>query len=241
MNSTYSCFENGKVLVTNENGKQIYIDNYDNIDEILAEENVIESIGKKMNELQDMQKKYEKINKRKFIPIMIIISFIISKFVLPIIFNSFELIIYNSFLSSNLINVLLLSFAVVGDTALFLKHKQNIKKQKGINSELFYLEHCLKKENSKMKKLLRNSKHQKSSKTSININVRSSDKIDDINRYLDFYYNIGYNSDRYYNYYINDNVSRIIKKKYTEEDLDLVRDYFENQSNSHVKKKVKKL
>ncbi len=248
MNSIYSCLGNNKVLVTNENGKQRIVENYDNINEILIEENVIESIQNKVNELEEKNKKYEKINKKRYIPIMVIISIFVTKVIFPMFFGAIDLnnfTFYNDVIQFDemclLLNFSTISLATGLDIGTFIQHKKNQKKEKGIKSELEYLNKCLKKEQKKMQKMFDKGKRLENSKRFCNFTVRSSDKIDDINRYLEFYYNIGYNSDKYYNYYLNGNMEEILQKKYTDEDSILVNEYFKNQSNSHVKKKVKKL
>lgn len=240
MNSTYSILGNSKVLVTSENGRQKIVDNYDNINEILIEENIIESVAKKVDELEDKKKKYEKINKRKYVPIMIIVSFFLTKIILPLIFNSYQFIFYDNLFKFDLVNIIVFSLATCTDTFLFILHKQNIKKQKGINSELYYLRECLKKENKKMRNLIRKSNSLKASKQVNNITVRSADVIDNLNKHSAFYYNIGYNSEKYYNYYMKGNINGITKKHYTEEDSDLVKDYFEQNGPTLVKRKVRR-
>lgn len=247
MNSTYSCLGNSKVIVTNEDGKQRFVENYDNINDILIEENLIESIEKKVSELEVKKEKYEKINKRKYIPIMMLISLFLTKIVLPFILNTFninDLTILNSAFQleemSFFISSTFIPLAVGIDITIFIRHRQNLKKQNGINSELLYLNKRLKNERRIMKNLLRKSKCLEESKRTCNVSVKSSDKINDLNRYLDFYYNIGYNVDKYYNYYLKGNVNCIAKNKYTEEDANLVNEYFEEQGPVLVKRKLKR-
>lgn len=247
MNSTYSCLGNSKVLVTNENGKQRIVENYDNINEILIEENVIESIQNKVNELEKKNKKYEKINKKRYVPIMVIVSIFVTKVIFPMFFYAIDLnsfTFYNDIIQFDemcfFINFSTIFLATGIDIGAFIQHKKNQKKEKGIKSELEYLNKCLKKEQKKIQKMFDKGKCLKNSRRFCNFTVRSDDKIDDLNRYLDFYYNIGYNSDKYYNYYLNGNMEEVLQRKYTDEDSVLVNEYFKNQSNDHVKKKVKK-
>lgn len=219
MNSTYSRLGNSKALVTNEDGKQRFVDNYDNINEILIEENIIESIENKVNELEEQNKKYEKKNKRKYIPMMLFISVFFTKIILPSFFSTIDfdnfallstIIQFDEmcFLSSSII----ISLAIGTDIGIFIKHRNNIKKQKGIKSELLYLNRRLKSEKRVMRNLLKRSKYIENGKWECNLAVRSGDKIDDLNKYLELYYNIGYNSDRYYNYYLNGKINEVMKK-----------------------------
>lgn len=240
MNSTYSLLSNSKVLVTSENGNQRIIENCDNIEEILVEENITESVTKKINELEEDKKKYEKINRKKYVPIMIFICFFLTKIILPTVFNSYQFIFYDNFLKFDLVNLLMFSLATCTDALLFIKHRQNIKKQKGINSELYYLNECLKKENKKMRNLIRKSKSLKECKQVYNVTIRSADMIKNLDNHSAFYYNIGYNSEKYYNYYIKGNINDITKKRYTDEDSDLVNDYFKEHGPTLVKRKVRR-
>lgn len=61
MNKEYTYID-GKVIISYENGKKTPVDYYDNLDEILIQENLIETIENKILLLEKESNAYKKYN-----------------------------------------------------------------------------------------------------------------------------------------------------------------------------------
>lgn len=251
MNKSYMCI-NDKVIVSDEKGRQTMTDYSDNLDQILVEENLIESILIKINDLEKQNKIYKKINKRKYIPYTILLATFSIFFIFPIFFylldgsNMFNNLVSTRFGLMSEMKALCFSTATAAlpltlllDLVNFIKYKIDIKKEKGINSELEYLNEQLKKERHKLKKLFDNRTKNNISKNIKTTSVNDVKQLKELNEQEEFYYDIGYNEEKYYKYYIKGILDKKMNKHYSDSSS-LASEYFENQGPSLVKKKTLK-
>lgn len=54
MNVSYTYID-GKAIIFDENGNQVPVEYYDNLDDILIQENIVETIENRINELSNIQ------------------------------------------------------------------------------------------------------------------------------------------------------------------------------------------
>ncbi len=55
--------------------------------------------------------------------------------------------------------------------------------------------------------------------------------------YLNLYYNLGYNENKYYRYFQQGKLDKKLQKSYIKEEIDIAKEYFEEKEKVLVKKK----
>ena len=241
MNKEYT-YLNGKVIISDENGVHTEIDYCDNIDEILVKENLIEEIENKIKDLSNECKKYN--IKKKFIPHATYVAFLASAIISPLLF--FILTGSNLFFANSKIILFfyiktLSSFLPLGiiiDSEIYYNHKDNLNEFNGINSELNYLKSQLKKEKENLIKL----QNEKNTKRILDKQYcfKTVDDLKQLKRikfYLNLYYNLGYNENKYYRYFQQGKLDKKLQKSYIKEEIDIAKEYFEEKEKVLVKKK----
>lgn len=86
MNKEYTYID-GKVIISDENDNKTQSDYYDNLDEVLAQENLIETMEEKIQVLEKEIQLYKKNNKIRYIPIIFPMVALWSTIGAPIMFN----------------------------------------------------------------------------------------------------------------------------------------------------------
>ena len=86
MNKEYTYID-GKVIISDENDNKTQSDYYDNLDEVLVQENLIETMEEKIQELEKESQSYKKSNKKHYIPVIFPMVALMSTIGAPIMFN----------------------------------------------------------------------------------------------------------------------------------------------------------
>lgn len=232
-----------KIVVSDENGNNRIIENSDKINEILVQENVVEVIEKKTEELNEKLIK-NKVGKH-FIPeyfLATICGLIISDLLFKYVFkvNILTDLIIGPFNPIFLMGGIIIPTFSLFDVFRYFDYKQ-IKKEKQCDIlEYNYLSKKLEQEKSKLEEL---KKEQVIISDSQEFKV---EKVDDLERLrelrnkLSIYNSLGYNMNKYYRYYQEGELEKKLSRQYDESSISEIKEYFETKDSSLVKKKCRK-
>ena len=246
MNKDYMII-NGKTIVSDEKGNKRLVRYNGNIDEVLEQENVVETIENSINELKDDVMKFSKKKNKKFIPFTTILTTIMTTTLPPILFyylldpKVFVTEIQSIFGTIN--QGLLLSIAVaapiiplgiISDIVSYRREKNYKKECQSKVCEYDYLCKQLVEEKEKLSELNEKNNVQKSSN---NIEVKQiSTNTKKISDKLGIYENLGYNYDDYYRLYKDGYIDKL-RGVYTEDELSEVEEYMKEKGPRLVYKK----
>ena len=201
MNKKYM-FVLGKVIIEDEENKKKIGEYYNDLNDVLIEENIVEMIEDKINKLIYRQKQLEKNHgKKHFIPwefiIMCVLLMVI--FLIYTIYSANSLEIYvTTFLKQTSVSFWLFSSSVPLliaslDTIIdYFKYKHHKKTLNGIRCELTYL----KKELLLSKKKLEDLKNKQTFNKYTNIDfidVNDQERIESLTKNSKYYFLEGYN------------------------------------------------
>ena len=249
MNKEYA-YSDGKAIIVDEKGNQTKSKYYDNLDDILVQENLIEDMENKIKQLEEDSANYKGNNKR-YVPLMLLLSILgilISNIILlaidPRLFiekMQFGNINLGTFFNSTLLAVLTPMTAIF-DLRDYKKFKDAQNTEKGINSELDYLKKQITIEKQKLEKLQKDKKKKKENKKFGVVVVDDKAKLAESKSNSDFYYNVGYNENKYFKYYqqgrLND---KLIKDYYNNAEIKKVEEYLEEKGPKFFKKHNKNI
>lgn len=249
MNKEYTYID-GKVIIKDEKGNQTPVDYYDNLDEVLIQENIIETMEDKISYLENKSMQYKKYNKKRYIPILFLLSSLFIIFGPPVIMYSlghtavFTSIVSTIFgpmnealLYSSLFSTLMLPFAGFIEFDMYRQHKDKLKVEKGINNELEFLKQQLGEEKEKLVNLKKEKTRTKENKEFRVVKVNDLEELKKLRDWLDIYYDLGYNEEKYHKYLENGKLEEKLKKQYTEKGIEFVKEYLEEKGPGLVKKK----
>lgn len=232
-----------KVVVSDENGNNRIIENSDKINEILVQENVVEVIKDKIEELKEklIQNKVSK----HFIPenlVTTICGLIISDLLFKYVFkvNILTDLIIGPFNAIFLMGGILIPAFSLFDVLNYFVYKQMKKEKQGDILEYNYLSKKLEQEKSKLEEL---KKEQVIISDPQEFKV---EKVDDLERLkelrnkLSLYNSLGYNMNKYYRYYQAGKLEKKLSRQYDESSISEIKEYFETKDSSLVKKKCRK-
>ena len=250
MNTEYTYID-GKVIVSDEYGNKTPIEYYDNLDRVLIQENVIETIENRIKELTQEKDSYniKKLNKRYhlfYAYVCIAGTFICPLIIWPLTGTNPYLV--NEITKFGEINQGLLWAAYSAGVALplgatltwaeYTSRKDKIKNLKGIDSELEFLKLQLEKEKTYLNKL-KNDKHRENENTEFRSEkVNDLDELRNLRNYMSLYYDLGSNNKKYYKYYIQGKLDKKLQKEYGDIGVEEAKKYFEEKGPTLVKKKV---
>jgi len=226
---------NGNVLVEDENRKKKEVQYQDNIEEILYEENVIESIENKRNELIYKKARINlKLKKKtnKVFRIILILSSIISAVIIPQTMLNITALI-GVFHVKDVITIALLIASVafnVFDVVSEKTEKENLKNEtSAISCELDFLYKQLIKEKEKLEEL-NNDKTKEKMPEGLKISeINDRDLLEKIKHNLELHYNLGYNLEKYYKYLEDGILEEKINEEYNQSDVDDVMEFLEEK------------
>ncbi len=232
-----------KIVVSDENGNNRIIENSDKINEILVQENVVEVIEKKTEELNEKLIK-NKVGKH-FIPeyfLATICGLIISDLLFKYVFkvNILTDLIIGPFNPIFLMGGIIIPTFSLFDVFRYFDYKQMKKEKQGDILEYNYLSKKLEQEKSKLEEL---KKEQVIISDSQEFKV---EKVDDLERLrelrnkLSIYNSLGYNMNKYYRYYQEGELEKKLSRQYDESSISEIKEYFETKDSSLVKKKCRK-
>ena len=247
MNVSYTYID-GKAIISDKNGNQVPIEYYDNLDEVLVQENIIETIENKIKDLGDIKT----LPQKRFIP-FITISMTIGILISPLILNLILMTnIYTTFVNSifgkiNLFKIIAsICEITMGPIALYcdIYNHQNynnfVKHNNAKACELEFLKKQLIEEKQKLKNL-KKEKNKEKNKEKENSNFRVV-KVNDIEElrqlkhYIKLYYNLGYNLKKLYKLFKNDTLEDELSKYYNNDDIQLAKLFVEKNGPKLIKK-----
>lgn len=234
MNKEY-VYKDGKALLIDENDNQQVIDYYDNLDEVLSVECLIEEMEEHEKELEkefsELEKslKFSKIIKVLRILFLIVIIGIIASLSLPVGKNLYVL----GSVEKVLIAFGISFFTVPGILLSIVSYIQEIEDLKNYNGKKMQLDN-LRKELVKQKEYLAELKKDKvnSKKTDEFYlkKVNDKEKLKYLRELLSFYYNLGYDEERYFRYYQKGKLDDKLDFD-SEDSKKVVEEYFEEKVN----------
>jgi len=252
MNKEY-IYINGNIIVSDEKGNKKPIQNYDNIEEILIQENLIETIEKEIESLEQKLNTKNKSSIAKKYPLLYSLRYLGACLITSII-GSYSFVFAINFLEptatalplSNFQNCLYASTIIMSIYGIFFSfidytnNKSEIKKEKGNISKLEFLKNSLEEEKTKLKELI--------SKKEINnttckeedfkvVEVDDKEVLKQLKATLNLYYNCGYNEKKYYKYHEQGILKEKLKKSYPEYDIEKVEEYLEKNQEKNLTRK----
>lgn len=235
-------YVDGKVVVIDENGNKRITENSDKINEILVQENVIETMEKRIKELEKELGETEE--DRHYIPdltIGLILSFVVANTILgrisPVITNTIFGPMNHTFMTSSLIVALILPLASLMDWSYYKQYKNSKKERQGNISEYEYLKKQLVIEKDKLEEL-KNEQTITSETQEFKV-----EKVDDLERlkvlrsWFNLYNDLGYNLETFYKYYEQGKLDEKLRKYYTETGIEAAKEYVSEQGPKLVKRK----
>lgn len=230
MNKEY-IYIDGKAVIEDEKGKKKVVKHYDNIDEVLIQENLIEQLENEIIKLKD-ETSYTK--KNNFLGKTFLISFILM----------FLFVSLGIFLSNNILNILTPSSLLSCKTILILDftlicfvssiQRNNKKTMIAELNQLEFLKSKLEFEKNKLnniKKINNKSKQE----TFYVKQIDDKEMLKKLKKELQLHYICSYNEKKYNKYYNNNKLKDKLEDKYSKEDIELIENYLEKD-----KQKTKK-
>lgn len=249
MNKEYTYID-GKVIIKDEKGNQTLDEYYDNLDEVLIQENVVESMENKIRILEKESSDYLKCNKKRYIPIATLSAIVFLTVGIPItmyllgvtdIFSSSvdtifgtmnKALLYDICLSPSLIATALI------DAVNYSRYKKDLKIEKGINKELDFLKHSIVREKESLKKLKQSKTRDKENKDFRVVEVNDEKALRILDGYSKLCFDLGYNEEKYHKYcqagILDD---KLRDQNYNEGAVELAVEYFEENGPTLVKKR----
>ena len=238
MNKGYA-YMDGKAIICDEFGNQTQSEYYDNLEKVLVKENLIEEMENRIFELMAKKERLSINARKKIIPTCLYctIAAILATPVLywcasgtnPYLYNVESIFgsINHALLLTSVFAAYLLPIPSLEALVYYVQHKANKRNLEGVDSELEILKSLLENE----KTALANLKEEKT------INIKDIDfksvKIDDkeqlkiLRDYLELYYDLGSNKEKYYHYYQQGKLDKKLQKYYNEAGIELAKEYLE--------------
>ena len=249
MNKEYA-YSNGKAIIVDEEGNQTKSKYYDNLDDILVQENLIEDMENKIKQLEEKSDSYKGNKNKRYIPLMLLLSILgilISNIILMAIipegfvsemaFGNVNLCL---FFNSMLLAVLT-PMTAISDLRDYKKFKDAQNTETGMNSELDYLKKQITIEKQKLEKLQKDKKKKKENKKFGVVVVDDKAKLAESKSNSDFYYNVGYNENKYFKYYQQGRLNDKLQKDYNDAEIKKVEEYLEEKGPKFLKKHNKNI
>lgn len=245
---------NNLTIVEDEKGNKKQIDNCDNLSEILIQENIIEELENNKEELtttilelqnklkimKDNYKFFKNISRVLCVVFPLLLYVISDKYGLSnLVLTNFGNLPISIFLSGviSLVGIGFLdSVLLAWKSDIKIDEKKiggNEKQYEYITKELAKQKELLEKLHNEKEKIKTNDSHELEI-TKIN----DKDRLNDLEYYMDLYYNLGYNYDKFLKYYNNGILREKMGKRYTYEKKELIENYFKE---SNEKEKIKSL
>ncbi len=247
MNKEYTYID-GKVIIRDEKGSQRPDDYYDNLDDVLVQENLIETMENRIAELEKESKKYKKYNKKRYIPTIFPMVTLMTTIGAPVLFYlltgtnpltiSTDTVFGVQNLAVSLSTIFSMIFIPIGalvDVALYRQHKDFLKTADGVDSELEFLQKQLVDEKKELEELKEDKTRDREVTTFRVVTVDDKQQISLLKNYLSFYFNLGYNVRKYYRYYQQGLLDEKLKKSFTPDGIEAAKEYLEEKGPTLAK------
>ena len=238
-------YTEGKVVVIDENYNHRIVNNSDKLEEILVQENIIETMEKRIKELES---KLNNGKKNKYFPVItfsVISTLILFNLISPYfmggvmtdtIFGSINVALFSSCVAA----IFTFPLAIGIDCEVYSQYKKKNNKLQGNSLECEYLKKQIWIEKEKLEEL------RKEQSLTSDTQELKSEKVDDLKRLIELRYklslynSLGYNMDKYYRYYHAGKLEEKLSGQYDESSINEIMEYFETKDSYPVKKKCRK-
>lgn len=245
MNKEYTYID-GKVIISDENDTKVQSEYYDNLDKVLVQENLIETMEKKIQEFEKESVLYHKYSENRYIPVIFPMAALVSTIGAPLITNwlissnSFTIPVDNMFgpmiqIMEASIPMLICSAAI--ELFMHSVYKSFRKEGKGINSELSFLRQQIKKAREDLEKLKQDKSRDNESTEFRTVKVDDREQLKILKEYLNLYFDLGYNGENYYQYYQQGKLDIKLQKYYSDAALQVAKEYMEENGSLLILRK----
>lgn len=235
MNKEY-IYEDGEALIIDENNNQTKTEYYDNLDEALAQENLIEIME---NEIQRLEAKLAKSKKSFLLSKILSWDILVMSVAVPLIggpIGGLLLDIPHGF-ALGLFSAAGLS--IPGTLMSLIQYRGVRDEEKAQNASKVKLE-CLQKNLIEQKEHLKTLKSDKTNSKDtedfyVSV-VQDKEKIEEFWDLSSFYYALGYDEKKYFRSFQKGELGKALKKSATEEEIQEANEYFKEKEPILVKK-----
>lgn len=251
MNTEYINIDN-KIIVRDKNGNNRQIEYCDNIDDILEQENIIEMMENRINELElELDKYYSNYKRKKFFPLYSIITTVFSVGLPPLLLFLFNfnnktaldniMSLFNTtnpyLFVSALISPIFIPFGIFSDIVDYNNCNRIENTFKGINSELDFLKSQIDIEKQKLDNIKKEATKDNKFVGIKTIKINNENLTNILKSTTKLYRDCGYNEKKYYKYFKKGNLYDKLKKIYTDEGIEKIEEYLSEKGPQLVKKK----
>ena len=249
MNTEY-VYKDGKALIVDENDNQKTVTYYDNLDDVLVQENLIETMEEEIKKLEKETSEYKKSSKlSRFL--LVWYPFLLFTFgpliMFPVMINFFGM---NDLVNTSLFGTInsgtllgLISspmLAVPGllmTIVLHLQEKGFEQDQKGKATQLKYLKRSLVEEKETLEELKSVKTNSQERDDFYVSKVDNIDMLKKLRRFLLFCYDLGYNEEKYFRYYQKGKLNSYLGKSVNDAGIQIAKEHFEEKGSTLVKRK----
>lgn len=245
MNKEY-VYKDGKATIIDENNNQKTVDYYDNLDEVLVKENLIEKMEKDITVLEEKVSRYESKPFNRLICWAPFLSMTLLPLILgPIISNFFGLnesvntiigMVSKGTLNGVIVSSLLFLPSLAYTSVLLIGEREKQKEQKGNEMQLKHLKKSLVLAKEHLEKLKLDKTNTNEIEDSFVSKVGSNKELRKLNRESLFYYKLGYNEEKYFKYYQQGTLENHLSKFDNYREIPLANQYFQEKEKVLQKK-----
>lgn len=249
MNKEYTYID-GKVIISDENDKKTQREYCDNLDEVLVQENLIETMDEKIQELERESESYKKYNRKHYIPFIFPMTALMSTIGSPLLTNwltesnlfatSIDTIFgpMNQAMAVSIsMSICMMPIGAAIELLTYNEHKSSIKTEKGINSELVFLKQRIEEEREELERLKQDKSRDNESTEFRTIKVDDLPQLKILRDNLNFYFDLGYNGEKYYQYYQQGKLDKKLQKYYNDTGIQMAKEYIQEKGPSLVLRK----
>lgn len=255
MNKEYF-YINDQVIVEDRYRNKRMVDNCDNLEELLIQENVIETIENKIQDLKKENKRFKTNKKRVILPfirgiIMVIVISAVFPMTLYCVGGGAGDVIINTIFGSMKFSTFMTIIGPVIGTYVggfyfsldYRDYKQEHQEQNGIINTIEFLQKDLEIEKEKYEELQKN-KNNVNEKTEVKkfkvVQINDTERLQELTDRIALYHDCGYNGKKYYKYYQKHcELPKKILKMYDDEEQDFIEEYLEEKGPQLVKRKIR--
>lgn len=247
MNKEYTYID-GKAIIRNENENQPPIEYYDNLDAVLVQENVIETMENRISFLEEESKKY-KTDRKHYIPVLLPMCALLTA-IFPSVFAYWlgDVDVYtttintifgpmNEALLYTISTLPVLPFIGGVEYIMYNEYKDGLKTGKGINCELEFLKKQIMEEREKLVELKKDKTISDDKKEFRVVEVNDLERLKQLKSLFSLYYNLGYHDEKLYDYYQKGKLDSKLSECFNEEEIQAAKEYLEEKGPTLVRKR----
>ena len=230
MNKGYTYID-GKVVVSDDQGNQRQIDYYDNLEEVLVEENIIEELYQRLGFVNDLIAEHECDRKNRK-PL-----FLIAFAILILAIVGIDKIAFNSSISfSTLFGVIGVGLPMTAlfDYYLYCKHKEKTETLNRFEDEKEIIKLQIEQEKEKLHQLEENKTRNNEDLNNKSVNIDYREKLEKIREFIR---SLKYHTNDYYELYEKGLLEEALGIKYGKEGLEVVKQFLDEQGPKLTRKK----